>query len=290
MFKKYSSLDHRRNLRYDGRELIGEHIILTEKRDGQCVPIWVNENNEVIIGSRNKMVAASNIQARMRSTPEWPKVQEFILEEKNTYNHPIVVYGELDKKISPTRCEMRKKHLHYTLFDIWDINTERYIGYNWIYQRGSHFNIPVVRIVDEFIVKSIEHLDGKLEEAIDWSKRHHREGVVGKCYRKQIMFKHKRDLPKRKKVRDDDDDKPQLPPMPPEKCFRALLNAFVEVGEENWSDVSIAMPVVANHFSAEASEHFFRRPKDLYRWYKDIPVEDLKAGEYDGRKGKVEEK
>lgn len=286
-FHKYRDLDHKRYLQYGGRELIGKFLVSTEKKDGECVPIWLNERQERKIGSRNQSIASGDITNRMMTTPEWELVQQLLLDEYLTYSKRYVVYGELDKEISPTRIEMRKKHLHWTMFDIYDLKAERYLGYSAVYQKAYDYGIPVVRLVDDLWLETLEELDEFCDSGIEWAKRHHREGVVIKCYENQVFFKVKRNLPKHKSTKTKGEIKPMLPPMPDDKCFRALVNAFIEVGEDDWDDVRIAMPVVANHFSTEAREHYYSVPKNIFLWYKDIPVEDLKDGEFRGRKGQV---
>ena len=65
--------------------------------------------------------------------------------------------------------------------------------------------------------------------------------------------------------------------MPESIAIRALKHAFDEVGEENWKDVKVAMPVVARHFAAEAEEHNYHRPKNIYSYYVNIPLETIKG-------------
>jgi len=179
--------------------------------------------------------------------------------------------------VSPTRIEPRRKHIHWILFDVYDADAERYMPYNWVYQLAYHYKIPIVRIVDEFIPMSERELFDKIEEAKKWCKRHRREGIVGKDYSSQVFFKEKIDLPKRPKL-ERPKKKPEYPPMPEDRIIRALQHAFDEVGEENWKDKAVAMPVVARHVAAEAEEHNYDRPRNIYSYYVNIPLETIRAG------------
>lgn len=273
MWHKYTDLEPVRRLRNEGRELLGNRVLFTEKRDGENVALWLNEDKDVVISSRKQECAESDICSRMKATPEYPKVVELL---NDGYNNDIVVYGELLKTISPTRIEPRRKHIHWILFDVWDNDSERYMPYNWVYQLGYHYKIPTVRIVDDFIPMSEGELLGRIALALKWCKRHRREGIVGKDYSNQTFFKEKIDLPKRPKIKQPQ-NKPTYPPMPEEKIIRALQHAYDEVGEENWKNVKIAMPVVARHISAEAEEHNYDKPRNMYSYYINIPLETIKA-------------
>ena len=274
MWKKYSDLEPIRRLRNEGRELYGQRVLLTEKRDGENVSLWLDEEKKVRISSHNLEDADTNMQSRMKATPEYPKVVDLLTDE---YQGNIIVYGELLKSVSPTRIEPRRKHVHWIMFDVYDVDAERYMPYNWVYQLAYHYKIPMVRIVDEFIPMSEGELFAKIEEAKAWCKRHRREGIVGKDYSNQTFFKEKIDLPKRPKLKQTQ-TRPEYPPMPEEKIIRALQHAFDEVGEEKWKDVKIAMPIVARHVASEAEEHNYDRPKNIYSYYVNIPLETIKGG------------
>ena len=275
-WKKYTDLEPIRRLRYEGRELLGNRILLTEKRDGSNISLWLDENKQIRISSHNLEVADNSLQNSMKSMPEYPKIVELLNDE---YQGNIVVYGELLYCVGPTRIEPKRKNRHWILFDVYDCDAQRYMPYNWVYQLAYHYKIPVVDIVDDFIPESDGELFAHIEEAKKWCKRHRREGVVGKDYHNQVFFKEKIDLPKRPKLKDPNQVKPQYPPMPEEKIMRALMHSFDEVGEENWKDVKIAMPIVARHISTEAREHFYEVPKNLYRYYIETPLEKIKGGE-----------
>ena len=53
MWRKYEDLEPVRRLRSEGRELLGKKLLLTEKRDGENVSLWLDEEGKVRISSRN---------------------------------------------------------------------------------------------------------------------------------------------------------------------------------------------------------------------------------------------
>lgn len=276
-WKKYRDSEPFKRLRNEGRELLGHVITVTEKRDGENVSIWLDENNEPHIASHRLEEASSDIQSRMKATPEYERAVELLKNERQ-YDNNFILYGELLKGVSPTRIEPRRKHIHWILFDMWNVNLERYEAYDYLYQRAYQFKIPIVRALDEFSPATLGEIQEKVDEWLKWCRRHRREGIVGKAYycEDQHFFKEKIDLPKRKKVARKDRAHPQYPPMPEERILRALQHAFDEVGEENWRNVKIAMPIVARHIAAEAEEHNYSRPNNFYSYYVNYSIEAIK--------------
>lgn len=267
----YFDLEPIRRLRNEGRELLGSRILLTEKRDGENVSLWLDNNKNVRISSHNQEDAAVDIQNRMKLVPEYPKIVELLNDSFGDY----IVYGELLKTVCPTRIEPKRKNVHWILFDIFDVGSYRYAPYNLVYQTAYHYKIPLVRIVDDFIPENIDDLNNHISLGLKWCVKHRREGVVGKDYSNQIFFKEKIDLPKRPKLRKPQEIRVQYPSMPEDRILRALQHALDEVGQENWKNVKIAMPIVARHMETEAREHNFETPKNIYRCYTDTPLEKI---------------
>ena len=285
MWKKYHKLVAIRNLRYEGRELLGKKLLITEMRDGECVNPWLNTEGNVVIGSRGQPVAASDIQNRMKSTPEWERVQDMLKSEKADYGSNLIPYGELLKHVSPTRIEPKRKHIHWILFDIWDMDAERWLGYNRVYQYGHKYKIPVVKLFEIAICNTMEELSEMIDGHLKWCKRHRREGIVIKCMKAYDQHdihpwayaKAKIDLPKQVKIRRSNENKTHYPPMPDEKIMSAIRQAYQSLeNPDDWRNVSIAMPLVARYISTEAREHNYNVPHNMYYIYTNTPVEALK--------------
>jgi hypothetical protein len=272
---KYYELESIQRLKNEGRELLGQRILLTEKRDGENVSIWLDATGTVHISSHNQEVADESIVSRFKNTPEYPRAVELLRDEMQ-YNNDLILYGELLKTVSPTRLEPKRKHVHWILFDIYDCKEERYIGYTLIYQKAYNFKIPIVNVTDSIICNTMEVLEKDLKEALHWCKKHRREGIVGKDYANQIMFKEKLNTPKLPKIKGEQSGV-QYPSMPDDRILRALQHAFDEVKEENWSDKSKAMPAIAKHLAVEGREHNFAVPRNMYQIYLDAKIENIKG-------------
>ncbi len=273
-WQKYYDLDPIKRLRNEGRELLGKPIILTEKRDGENVSIWLDEKLEPHVSSHNMVNAEVNIISRFEATPEYKKAVQLLKDETKFENH-FIFYGELLMTVGPTRIEPKRKYVHWVLFDIYDIVQKQYLTYTAVYQKAYHYKIPVVKAVDNFVPATLEELQVKIEFFLKWCKRHRREGIVGKCYENQTFFKEKIDIPKLPKI--PRQVQVQYPPMPTEKIIRSLQHAYDEIGEENWKSVKIAMPIVAKHFSVEAKEHNFESPHNMYWLWVNTPIEQIQV-------------
>ena len=270
----YKDLEPIRRLRNEGRELLGKTLTITEKRDGSNISIWLDEQEEPHISSHNLCEASSNLVADFKRTKEYTKAVLALKSEK-TFHHDYILYGELVGTVGPTRIEPRHKGICWVIFDAWSCEEKRYISYTQLYQLAFHYKIPIVKVVDFFVPLNYEALTERIATLLKWCKRHRREGIVGKDYANQVFFKEKIDLPKLPKV--PRDPQVQLPQMTPEKIIRSLQHAFDEVGEANWKDTKIAMPIVAKHFSIEAKEHNFSTPHNMYKLWVETPIEEIKS-------------
>jgi hypothetical protein len=274
LWQRYMELEPIKRLDNEGRELLGKEIYLTEKRDGSNVSLWLDEEDTVHISSHNQEDADSNIKADMIKTPEYNKAIELLKDEKHLWHNDSVLYGELLLKISPTRIEPRKKNIHWILFDIFSRVSQSYEDYVLVYQKGYHFHIPVVRLVDVIIPTDLDDLFKSIEKYKHWCKRHRREGIVGKSYTTNVFFKEKIDLPKKPKLEKPQKSDITYPPMPEETILRALEHAIDIVGIDNWKDRSKTMPIVAQQLETEAKEHFFSTPRNYYQIYLDTLTDD----------------
>jgi len=266
---KYPELETVHRLRNEGRELIGKVVYVTEKRDGENVSLWL-DGAEVKISSHNQQNAGEDIVSRMTKVLEYPRVCN-LLDSEFGYHKHLIAYGELLKTVSPTRIEPRRKHIHWVMFDLYDIDEKKFLPYEYVYQLGYHFKIPVVKCLDKVFINSLEdNLSQYIVSYLKWCKKHKREGIVGKCYDNQTFFKEKIDAPKLPRIsRTDLNQKPNLPTMDTHTIQRGLQHAYEEVTKNgfDWKDKSKAMPIVVKHAQLEAAEHNFSMPKNIYQFY-----------------------
>lgn len=285
-WRKYYELEPIRRLKNEGRELLGNLVYITEKRDGENVSLTLKPiiENHIIgtdvlpqcvgfipaIHSHNQEIADDNIQNRFRQTSEYPKAIQLLKDETNYQKH-YILYGELIPLTGPTRIEHRKKHITWVLFDIFSITENRYLSYNEVYQKAYHYHIPIVNLLEVTQPVNLEELKEIVDKWLKWCKKHRREGIVGKCYNNQVFFKEKIDLPKITKFPKNRQVRIEYPPMPNDKIIRALQHAYDECikNKLDWKLPKDAMPLVAKHLENEAKEHLYTTPHNMYRVWLD---------------------
>jgi len=219
------------------------------------------------------------------ATPEASKAERLLRDLQNEYETVLILYGELLKTVSPTRIEPRRKNVHWILFDIYEVKTGRYVDYKCMHQHAYHYKIPIVKFFMYDTCRSLEELEGAITLYLKVCRKHRREGFVIKSYDNQVFAKEKIDLPKLPKIKHVDPTQIQYPDMPPERCLRALQHAYDEVGKDNWSNISIAMPIVARHLSTEAREHYYKPPRNMFKLYLDTPITALQPDAAQQKRG-----
>src|SRR5579875_85203 len=280
MWRRYVELERIDQLPNSGRELLGRDIVFTVKRDGENVSVWLKPQSQyenlprppifdIHISSHNQEKASPEIVSRFRATPEFDRITRFLQDEWSNYGHRYIAYGELLKPVSPTRIEPKRKNIHCILFDIWDVDTKRFLPYTIVYQVGKHWKIPVVESLIQFVPKSMPDLGIEVERFLAWCRRHRREGIVLKVYDgEQIFAKEKIDLPDIPRLERKSSQKVQYPLMPLETQLRALHLVFNDAAAtERWKDKRIAMSVLAKHIAIEGREHNYSTPRDIYSLY-----------------------
>jgi hypothetical protein len=270
IWKKYTDLEPIKRLREDERAGLKSQntIYLFEKRDGENVSIWLDEENVPHISSHNNVNADEDIQRRMKLTPEYERIVDLLKYQKHFLERNLIAYGELEKPISPTRLEPRRKHCHWIMFDLYDCATEKYLHNLELQPLAYSYRIPMPKIILAFSTAKLEDAETYVQDALKWCVRHHREGIVGKCFETQVYFKEKRVVPHRPKLRVPQ-ERIDYPAMPEETIQRAFEHAVDEVEKVggSWSNVKIAMPILAKHMQLEGAEHSYAVPKNIYQMY-----------------------
>jgi len=270
--RKFEHIGRIDQLRNSGRELIGQHISWTCKRDGQNVRFWWDGEN-VTFGSRNMEVAEASFQNAIRACPEYPRVVELITDHQG-----LIVYAEhMPVGRGPCRIEPKRKYQHLVIIDIYVRKTDSYITYNATHQMAHHYRIPIVELVRESRSKTVEDILVIRDEMLKWCKRHRKEGVVGKLYytKDQTFFKEKIDLPKIQRVSRHIIEKPHMPVMPADKIEHAISQAREECerNDEDFKNPKFGMPRVVRHLATQSREHDYSVPRDIFQHYKQF-IED----------------
>lgn len=274
---RYPHIPNLLSMKPTPRILLGQKLFWTEKKDGHCMAIWMN-NGEIQISSRNLETATQELQSLVKRTEEYPKVLK-LLEE----NPQFVIYVEAcGEGRSKTGIEQYERAMLF-IFDIYDTYTEKFLSYVNTHQHAFHYNIQIVKLYAETRHRSIRNLLKFRKEVLEYCASIKIEGMVIKAYRITERFqkwntfkggliqaKVKLDIPdppKRKITKGE----PIYPTIPDVDVMGAIDKVWQELGTEKFRDVRIAMPLVAKAIGEECKNHFYSNPKrklfSLYQEY-----------------------
>ena len=276
---KYPDLNGIQRQHRNPRSILRHEIFWQEKRDGSNIGAYLTDDNKVLLQSRNMDVASQSFHNAFVETEGAEKIREFLTIQRDRYNNDCVVYGEmLSKGKSPTRIEFHEKP-EFVVFDIWSSKLGGFKSYVSVRQHCYQFDIPIVNLYGVSSHRTIGSLYGFRDVMLEKAKANGREGVVGKIYEKNTMylyFKEKNDTPRlERKPRSTEDHTVILPPLPESEIWGALDKVLVDIGEERFLDVGIAMPLFARYVSIECKKHICAKPKkNLFAYYKE-KLEDM---------------
>ena len=287
---KYPELERIANLKPNPEILLGQEIYWTVKRDGSNIGVYLDNEDNIQLRSRNLPIASDMFYSGFKQVTHADAIKEMILNERD-YGDELVVFGEmLMKGRSPTRIEMHED-FDYVVFDIWSTKQNRFLHYNKVYQTCYHFDIPVVDLYGTCNVSTIESLYKFKDEMIAKAKDNSMEGVVGKVWaelpwncgegagtkRGIIYFKEKHDLPSLEKLpRMDEAGKIQLPSLPDSEIYGAIEKVRTDIGND-FTDIKVAMPLVAQYINEECKKHNCCAPRNIFQYYQQR-IRDIQTG------------
>jgi len=286
---KYPHLERIYNLKPNPEILLGQEIFWTEKRDGSNIGAYLTEEG-IQLRSRNQDRASEDFYKAFRASEQAEGVFE-LLQDASNWGNEYVIFGEmLTIGKSPTRMEMHERN-EFVIFDIWSCRHNQFMSYNAMYQQCYHFGLPCVELYGTCNVVTTEALytfkDQMLAKALECK----REGVVGKawgetpfnkgdgagCSRLITYFKEKHDLPALEKIpRAFEEGIIRLPTLPDSEIFGAIEKVRTDIGEK-FTEIRVAMPLVAKYVAEECKKHNCTAPKNLHHYYQSR-LQDLAAG------------
>jgi len=258
---KYPHIPLLVTMRPTPRILLGRRLFWTEKKDGECVTIWLREkDNKVCIASRNQEDANQDIKHRVTTSEDYPKVLK-LLEQ-----HPqFVCYVEECKKGRSITGAEEYDRTYLFLFDIYDKKAEYFLNYVAVHQHAYHHKIPIVGLFAETRHRSMKDLLKFRNHALKHCEAVGLEGMVIKPrnYIKDygyIQAKVKLDVPepKQKKI---SKGQPIYPPIPENEILGAVNKAHQELGDKKFKEIRLAMPLIAQYVGEECKKHFYSSPK-----------------------------
>lgn len=274
---RYEHIPLLRTMRPTPRVLLGRILFWTEKKDGECVALFVNESNHIQIGSRNQAKAQSDIinKVSVICKEDYDKCVMLLRE----YPQFVLYVEECMKGRSVTGAELYKEP-HLFLFDIYDRGAEKYLNYTAVHQHAYHHEIPVVKLYAKTRHRSMKDLLKFANHVLEYCKAVGLEGMVikpQKPYIKSLIgwdlgyvqAKVKLDTPKEKE-RKIVKGEVILPPIPENEILGAINKAHQDLGDEAMKDVSKAMPLIAQYVGEECKKHYYSKPANkLFIYYKE---------------------
>ena len=276
---KYQHISILESLKPTPRILLGQYLFWTEKKDGECISLWINKSNHIQVSSKNQENAHEDIKHKVTvlCKEDYDKCVE-LLEENPQF---VLFVEECKKGRSVTGAEVYNRHTLF-LFDIYDRNAEKFLNYTAVYQHAYHYKIPVVGLYAKTRHRTMKDLLKFANHALEYCKEEaHIEGIVIKAYeipegfekweafkRGLIQAKIKLDIPEPKK-RKIAKGEVIYPPIPENEILGAINKAHQELGDTDIQDVSKAMPLIAQYVKEECKKHLYSTPiKKLFFYYK----------------------
>jgi len=255
------------------RVLLGKRLLWTEKRDGKNTTIWVGDDNQIKISSHYQEKAVDDIRQLVERAEDYPKIVKLLRE-----NPHYQVYCEAcPKGRSITGAEVYDRDVLF-VFDIYDSRAQKFLPYVVVHQHCYHHQIPIVSLFADTRHRSMKDLLKFKNYVLKECKSKGLEGMVIKPknpyielfgHPQYIQAKVKLDVPEPKK-RKIQRGEPIYPPIPPNEILGAIDKVFQELGKEEFSNVSVAMPLVAKAVAIECKKHFYSKSdQKLFKFYQE---------------------
>lgn len=258
------------------QKLFGDPIYWQVKEDGENTGVYLDENGELQVRTRNVTKVPDNIRQRFLDLPYSGNIKRLLKDmETNTLGADVVVFGEfMVKGKSPKRIAVRDEN-SFVVFDIWVSNTGRnppFLECETVKQLCTEYNIPVIQPVEKITVNSLEELLAVRDRLLEKCKENHWEGVVGKVWKTTDhgcfvnMVKEKIDIPK---VKQNPKHGDELPELPETEISGAIEKVFFAIGQEEFSKSEIAMPQISKLVKEQCKKHNCRSPGNVYNLYRE---------------------
>jgi len=253
--------------------LLGQEIYWEEKRDGSNIGAYLTDADELQFRSRHQETASAGLVESIKATGHLEQIREFLTDSKHQWGSEDMVFFELlQKGKSPTKMEFHEVD-DIAVFDIYT-SKSGWLNYNGVYQKCYQYKLPIVRVFGKSSHTTLESLLAFRDEMLELCKKEQREGVVGKAWtglgKGVIMFKEKLDMPDLRAVKQHHDSgKIELPPLPLSEIMGAIEKVRVDLGDEQFRNVRVAMPLVAQYVNEESKKHNCAPVKNAFMYYKE---------------------
>jgi hypothetical protein len=286
---KYPDLDRLSSIYPSPTVLVGRTIIAQEKRDGSNVGLYLDENGDLQIRTREMIRADQSIYACFKDIMHASEQSSLydtiraILFHAADFGERYVIFGELLMKgKSPARFEIHDAN-DFVVFDIYEANERKdFMPYDVMKEVCDHWFLQTPKVYGTSTPADFKDLLKWKDEMFAISQEENREGVVFKTYATEqvpytVMFKERKTKapkpPKEKKL----DAGPQLPDLDEGEVRGAVFKVLTDIGPDRFRDVKEAMPMVVKYINHEAEKHTCKPPRNPYDYYKER-LEEMMRG------------
>lgn len=275
---KYPHLN-RIALLYPGPGMIlGEELLWQPKWDGSNVRFYLDNEQNLCMGSRNMALASEDMLSAAASIPHLLDNVKDLLEDAKNWGSEYVLFGELCQKgKSPTRLTTYDE-AKFIAFDLYTTKMNQFVPYIILHQQCHHSDIDCVDVTVITRHTDLDELYAYRDEML--KNNPEIEGFVIKTYNPNysngmLAVKEKHDTVKLDKIpKDIKDGIPQLPLLPDSEIFGAIDKVIADIGKDEFKNVKIAMPLVAQYINKEAKKHFNSPPRNIFNYYQKV-LEDI---------------
>jgi hypothetical protein len=252
------------------RMLLGKYLTWTIKEDGENVTIWRKKKPhtrgyEIAISSHNQEQAATDMQLRVKSFPQYATVLRMI-EDNPTYR---VIVEECRKGSSITQIKQYSENI-LIVVDIYDTAISNFLPYTLVYQTCFHYELPCVKLFSTTRHKTMRDLLAYKNFVLKYCEDMHEEGMVLKTFAEDgeyLMAKVKQDTPEpisRPKIQNGT---PELPQIPENEIMGAISHVEGDFGlTGNPKD---DMPRIAKAVAEECRKHCYSSRGNLFTFYQE---------------------
>ncbi len=125
----------------------GEEVVIHEKVEGQnCCFVYTDDR--LYVRSRNLFKKKPNPEFQPKESYWWSIPERYSLEEKLKEYPGLVIWGELYGTIKGWKYDCQtvngKLQVNFRVFDIWDINTNKFLDWDQVVEISNKIGLPTV--------------------------------------------------------------------------------------------------------------------------------------------------
>lgn len=253
--------------------LVGRTIIAEGKRDGSCVGLYLDDNKDLQMRSREQIRADLDMYAKFKDIEGgalWNRIREYLLKADN-----IVLFGEFFRKgKSPAKFELHEDN-GFMLFDVWSMTTNGFLDLPYVEGIAKIIGIESPEIYGTFTPQTFKELQFFKDTMFAKAVENKREGIVFKTYATDkvpytVFFKERQHKAQKPPKEHKQEEGPVLPDLDEGQIRGAIDKVFVDIGRVDFANPKIAMPKVIAYVNKEADKHGCAKPRNVYEYYKEF--------------------